>query len=232
LIYNLGAFAGSLTSQPYAKNDTVYAARAVWLPLASRASKEEPKLLHLAFEARYGSPLNGSLQFKSKPESFPAQQNAVDTGKIPASGHTMLGLEAYYRPGPLMFGSEYFLNSVFSNDSGTLFFHGGEAFAAWLLTGETRSYNDKGGFFEAVSPARPVFSGGPGAWELVFRASYVDLDSKTVQGGRFWRVTPMMNWHLSDNARFEFVYGYGVLDRFGVQGASGFFQTRLQLTLA
>jgi phosphate-selective porin OprO/OprP len=41
----------------------------------------------------------------------------------------------------------------------------------------------------------------------------------------------MVNWHLSDNARLEFVYGYGVLDRFGLQGATHFFQTRLQLSM-
>ncbi len=40
-----------------------------------------------------------------------------------------------------------------------------------------------------------------------------------------------MNWHLSDNARLEFVYGYGKLDRFDTTGATHFFQSRLQLQL-
>jgi phosphate-selective porin OprO/OprP len=60
---------------------------------------------------------------------------------------------------------------------------------------------------------------------------YTDLDSGTIQGGRFWRITPMANWHLSDNMRLEFTYGYGVLDRFGLKGGTQFFQTRLQLQL-
>jgi phosphate-selective porin OprO/OprP len=74
-----------------------------------------------------------------------------------------------------------------------------------------------------------VFQGGPGAWELVFRASYTDLDSQGVNGGRFARVTPMVNWYLSDNVRLEMAYGYGHLDRFGLNGNTQFFQTRIQL---
>ena len=39
-------------------------------------------------------------------------------------------------------------------------------------------------------------------------------------------MTPMMNWHMSDNVRLEFVYGYGKLDRFGIEGRTHFFQAR------
>jgi phosphate-selective porin OprO/OprP len=82
-----------------------------------------------------------------------------------------------------------------------------------------------------VSPAQPVFEGGPGAWEVVLRYSYSDFDSGTIRGGKFWRITPVLNWYLSDNMRLELVYGYGVLDRFGLSGATQFFQTRVQLSL-
>jgi len=39
----------------------------------------------------------------------------------------------------------------------------------------------------------------------------------------------MVNWHLSDNIRLEFAYGYGTLDRFGLEGTTQFFQSRIQL---
>jgi phosphate-selective porin OprO/OprP len=130
-----------------------------------------------------------------------------------------------------MFGMEYFINQVSSSQTNNPLFHGGEIFAACILTGEVRPYNTKGAFFESVSPARTVFEGGSGAWEAVLRYSYTDLDSGTIQGGRFWRITPMLNWYLSDNVRMEFTYGYGVLDRFGITGRTQFFQTRLQLLL-
>jgi phosphate-selective porin OprO and OprP len=41
----------------------------------------------------------------------------------------------------------------------------------------------------------------------------------------------MVNWYLSDNVGLEFVYGYGVLDRFGLTSSTQFFQTRIQLQL-
>jgi phosphate-selective porin OprO/OprP len=143
----------------------------------------------------------------------------------------MTGLEVYYRPGALLVGTEYFLQNVDAPEVGDPFFHGGDAFVSWLATGETRVYNTRGGYFDQISPARPVFQGGPGAWELVARFSYIDLDSRGLQGGKFWRFTPMLNWHLSDNVRLELAYGYGSLDRFNLVGATQFFQTRLQLQL-
>jgi phosphate-selective porin OprO/OprP len=227
LVYNMGGYFEKLGGyQNYDKNDEIAAARAVWLPFA-----KTDKVLHVAFEGRYGTAKDGNLQFRSKPESFPAQSYAVDTGKFLASSNAIFGFETYYRPGPLMFGLEYYVNKVYSSPKQNPLFHGGEIFAAYTLTGEIRPYDEKGAFFEAISPLRPVFKGGPGAWELVARASYVDLDSKLIDGGRFWRLTPVVNWHLSDNARLEFAYGYSILDRFGLVGATHYFQTRLQLTL-
>jgi phosphate-selective porin OprO/OprP len=129
----------------------------------------------------------------------------------------------------LLIGSEYMFQHVDAPEKGNPYFHGGEVSVVWLATGETRSYNRAGGYFNAVSPARSVFRGGPGAWELVARYSYIDLDSGPLRGGKFWRITPMVNWHLDDSVRLEFVYGYGTLDRFSLVGHTQFFQSRLQL---
>ena len=41
----------------------------------------------------------------------------------------------------------------------------------------------------------------------------------------------MINWHMTDNVRIEMAYGYGVLDRFEMKGATQFFQSRLQMKL-
>ena len=53
----------------------------------------------------------------------------------------------------------------------------------------------------------------------------------TKQGGIFWRITPMVNWHLTDNLRIEFAYGYGTLTRFGTSGITQFIQSRIQFQL-
>jgi phosphate-selective porin OprO/OprP len=65
----------------------------------------------------------------------------------------------------------------------------------------------------------------------VLSVTYTNLTNSIVQGGVFWRVTPMINWHLTDNLRLEFAYGYGSLDQFGVLGRTMFFQSRMQFEL-
>ena len=224
LVYNAGWFIDTLSeSESFNKNDKQFAMRAVLLPIRSTS------VLHVAAEARYGASDDGFLQFKSKPESFVAQSFAVDTGKFAAESTTMAGFEVYYRPGPFMFGSEYFLNWVQSREERDPFFHGGEAFVSYLFTGEVRPYNEKGAFFEAAAPNRSVLDGGLGAWEVVMRFSYVDLDSRAIEGGKFWRLTPVVNWYVTKFIRLEAEYGYSKLDRDGLTGTTQYFQARLQL---
>ena len=67
--------------------------------------------------------------------------------------------------------------------------------------------------------------------ELVMRLSYIDLTDGTLEGGKFWRLTPTINWYFNRFARLEAAYGYGVLDRFDLKGTTHFFQTRLQLQM-
>ena len=183
LVYNVGVFRDDLSeTESFNKNDNQVASeRAVWLPFGGKSET----VLHLALEARYGQSDDGYFRYRSKPESFLAQDYVIDTGKFPASHSNMIGVETYYRPGPLMFGMEYFINQVASQQARDPTFHGGEVFVAYLLTGETRPYNARGGYFERISPSSSVFNGGLGAWELVLRYSYTDLDSGDHSG---WQV--------------------------------------------
>jgi phosphate-selective porin OprO/OprP len=226
LLWNLGVYKDWLSEgQAFSTYDHQIAGRLAWVPLMSDTSG---KVLHVGMSLRYGKPNDGVLQLRSRPEAFPASY-FVDTGRFAAESTRMLAPEAYYRAGPLLIGTEYFLQDVNAPESGDPFFHGGDVALTWLATGETRVYNTRGGFFNQISPARPVFQGGPGAWEFVARFSYIDLNSGPVRGGKFWRFTPMVNWHLSDNVRLEFAHGYGSLDRFNTIGKTQFFQSRLQL---
>lgn len=228
LIWNLGFYGDRFSEgQTFSSYARQVAGRIAWVPMES---EEQGRVLHVGLNLRYGKPDDGKLRLRSRPEAFPAPY-FVDTESFAVDNTRMAAVEAYYRPGPLLFGTEYFFQKADAPASGDPLFHGGDVVMTWLATGETRVYNTRGGFFNQVSPARPVFQGGPGAWELVSRFSYIDLDSGTLNGGRFWRFTPMVNWHLSDNVRLEMAYGYGSLDRFGLAGKTQFFQTRLQLQL-
>lgn len=225
-IWNVGFYGDAISvGQSFSTYKNQVAGRFAWVPIMSAETDE---VLHLGFSSRWGNPKDDSLQLRSRPEDFTTQY-FVDTGKFAAENATMFQLEAYYRPGPLLLGTEYFWQKDDAPTVGNPLFHGGEAVVTWLATGETRVYNTKGGFFNQVAPNRPLFSGGPGAWEIVGRFSYIDLDSGTLTGGKFWRITPMVNWHMSDQVRLELTYGYGSLNRFNLVGHTSFFQSRLQL---
>ena len=227
LIWNLGAYNDWLSEgQTFSTYEHQVVGRLAWVPVET-----EQTVLHIGGSLRQGEVLNGQLQVRSRPEAFEAPF-FIDTGKFPAESSTMQGVEAYYRPRSFLVGGEYFFQHVNSPETGNPFFHGGNVVMTWLPTGEIRSYNTRGGFFNQISPLRPVFTGGPGAWEIVANLSYIDLDSGSIQGGKFWRFTPMVNWHMSDQVRLEFAYGYGSLDRFGIRnGVTQFFQSRIQLQL-
>ncbi len=230
LVYNIGFFFDAFSeTEAFAKNDRQFVTRAVALPFAG---PENPNVLHLALEYRYGLADDGSFQFRSRPESFEAQSYAIDTGMFVATYSNMYGAEAYYRAGRLLTGSEYYLNQVKSSITRNPLFQGGDAFIAYFLTDDTHPYNEKGAFFEGVQPKHPFDRfRGSGAWEVVLRVSYADLDSGTIDGGQFMRITPMINWYASKNVRWELVFGYSVLERMNMLGQTEYFQTRLQMTL-
>jgi phosphate-selective porin OprO/OprP len=228
LNWSMGWYGDSYSArESFSTMDQEQVARVAWLPIRSDLSHT---LLHLGLSVRYGKPEDRQMRLRARPESFQSPY-VVDTGVFDAERIEMSGLEAYYRSGPLLVGTEIFMQDVDSVSTGSPQFNGGEVFVAWNLTGETRPYKPAGGYFMAVSPSRPVGQGGPGAIELVLRYSDVDLDSGTLRGGKFRRLTPMVNWHLSDNIRLEFAYGYGELDRFDVTGKTRFFTMRTQFTL-
>jgi phosphate-selective porin OprO/OprP len=224
LIYTLGWYTDVLSEgQSFSSYDQQVVARVGWLPIL----EENGTLLHVALAGRYGLVNDRTLRLRSRPELNVAPY-FVETESFAARGTRLAQGEAYYRPGPWLFGMEYFVQRVNATEHTDPLHHGGDAVASWMITGETRKYNTAGGYFLAVSPSRPVVDGGPGAWEAVLRLSYIDLNDGPVQGGRFWRLTPMVNWYLSDHLRLEFAYGVGRLDRFGTVGTTQFFQSRLQ----
>jgi phosphate-selective porin OprO/OprP len=228
ILWNFGWYGDALSEgQSFSSYESQVSGRFVWAPLLS---KDGGNLLHFGISQRWGKANNGKLQLRARPGAWPAPY-AIDTGSFAADGSKMTGIEAYFRPHSFTFGTEMFFQRVDAPDSGNPFFHGGEVFGTWLITGEVRTYNTRGGYFNQISPKRPVFSGGPGAWEVVAHFSNADFNGGSLTGGKYWRFTPMVNWYLSDNVRLEMIYGYGSLDRFGIVGKTHFLQTRIQFQL-
>ena len=131
-LWSFGWFYDELSErESFNKFDSQYTVRAVWLPWMTRSAdgklRTGERLLHLGIAAHFADANDGFLQFRSKPESFPAQSYAIDTGRFPADDTTLVAFEAYYRDGPWVLGSEYFLNQVDSGQHDDPFFHGGRS---------------------------------------------------------------------------------------------------------
>jgi len=220
---NLGFYGDAWSEdEKFAIYDHQFTPRLVWQPILSESGN---KVLHLGVMGRDAKPDNDAIRVKSKPGAFHAP-NFLDTGSIPADKVTGEGIEAWYRSGPWMVGSEYNWEHVSALNGDHPTFRGGNASVTWIPTGETRPYNVKGAYFDAVSPNKSVFEGGPGAVELILDMTFNDFDDGSYQGGKFWRLTPMAYWHMSDVLHLGFAYGYSKLDRFGVKGTTQFFQFR------
>jgi phosphate-selective porin OprO/OprP len=227
VLMNLGWFNDALSeNEKFATYDNQFVARVAYLPVVT----EKGRLIHVAVMGRDAEPDEGKFQARSRPESY-LSPYYVDTGKFDSDHARTLGFEAYYRDGPWLVGGEYGWQWMDAPVAGDPMFHGGNLSVAWLVTGETRGYNMISGYFKAVSPTKTVFEGGPGALEVVLNYSYIDLDDGNLQGGKYWRITPLVKWHLMDYLRVELGYGYGVLDRFDLEGKTHFFQARLLTAL-
>ena len=228
LFWNLGAFMDAFSEgQSFSSYNYQFVARGGWDPYPDDTAGV---LLHLGLNFRIGDADKDSLRLRSKPEAFPAPY-FIDTGRFPASSALAFGPEVYLRNGRVLLGGEYYWQKVRSPENGNPWFYGGEVVVSWQTTGEARPFNLAGNYFTEVSPDSTVIQRGPGGWAPLLKFSYSNLTNGPIQGGIFWRLTPMINWYLTDNVRLEFAYGYGVLKRFELRGATMFFQSRIQLRL-
>ncbi len=213
----------------FSESGQIYAGRVTGLAVEAESGR---RMLHLGASAAYRQAPQGGFEVKSRPEVYEAPY-FVNTGSFPARHSTSIAGELAAVEGPVTLSAAYTSTPISSPETGNPHFSGYYVAAAWVLTGETRPYNHEVGVFEAIDPACP-FSfkhGGPGAWEVAARYSSIDLTSGTVQGGKFDRVTGALSWYATSKWRFEFNYGYGRLERAGLDGRTNFYQLRLQFQL-
>lgn len=226
--WNIGVFSNRLSEdQSFATYKWQFVSRIAWLPVYTDATKP---VLHIGMNYRYGEVKNNTLQLRSKPESSTAPY-FVATGTFNVNSSNSFGPEIYYRTGPLLLGMEYHFHQMNSPENDNPIFKGGEVFVAYNITGEVRPYFVNTGIFTFLKVKNSVFKGGGGAWEAILRFSTMDLDEGKIQGGTYWRIAPGFSWHLSGNVRLSGAYGYGILKRYGIEGSSHIFQTRLLFML-
>jgi phosphate-selective porin OprO and OprP len=228
IFWNLGYFNDVISKgQGFSTFEWQTVARVGFMPVYNVAKN---KVLHLGANFRYGKPLDGKITLKSRPESNPTPQ-LINTGSFQADNSSHIGTEIYYRKDRLMLGSEMYLHSFYSDKADDHQFHGGDIVLSYFFTKTSRPYNTIGSIFGFIPVRRSVTKGGWGEFEGVLSFSTLNLNDGSIQGGKFWRITPMVNWYLTKHLRWEFIYGYGQLERFNKKGNVQFFETRFQITL-
>ncbi|MDI1323979.1 MAG: porin [Algoriphagus sp.] len=228
IVWNVGIFDNLLSkNQSFSTYNWQTAARVGWLPIFL---PEEKKQLHLGVSYRYGKVESGEIRVKSRPESNPAPF-FIDTDNFKSDHSNHFGTEIYFTNGPLMLGSEYHWHKFNSPERGNPLFHGGDIAISYIFTGASRPYSTVSGVYSFVPVEKSIFQGGWGELEGLLRVSSLDLNGGQLKGGEFWRITPMVNWYMTNYLRLEVAYGYGVLDRYQLKGATQFFQVRVQFAI-
>jgi len=228
VFWNLGYYNDVMSKgQGFSTYAWQFDARVGWLPYYDKANQQ---VLHIAANLRYGKPVGGKITLKSRPETNTAPQ-IINTGSFVTDHSTSIGGEIYYSTGRFMIGSEVNLHKFTASAAENHSFFGGDVVATYMLTNTRRPYNTTASIFGFMPVRKSIFKGGWGEWEAVLRYSTLDLNDGVVQGGSFWRITPMVNWYMSKNLRTEFIYGYGILDRYKMKGAVQVFQIRFQASL-
>jgi phosphate-selective porin OprO/OprP len=168
-----------------------------------------------------------ALRFRDRPELRVDSTRLIDTGSIDAHHAYDAGAEFAANWRSLYVQGEYFQLGIDrrggQKDPNFDAFY---AQAGWFLTGESRRYNMATGSFQIPRPFVPVSwrPFGYGAWELAFRYSNTDLDSRpgrartlaskdAVRGGLQEVWTAGLNWYLNANFRMSLDYYYVHVDR-------------------
>jgi len=174
-------------------------ARYVYSPISFRGRKN----IHVggSFSYRFLN-RNAEVQLRSMPEVATADVYYVDTGDIDDAKTVWRGgLEAAQIRGRFSWQGEVLASRVHRNNADPLQFWGAYFHLSQFLTNDSRNYDPGSGTFINVVPGTPVGKGGWGAWEVAFRASYLDLTDKDIIGGRESNISLGLNWYLNEKVR-------------------------------
>ncbi len=226
MTWAVGIFKNATDGNGRGRNDGDYAytGRVTFLPWY----QGDDKLLHVGLAYSHRNPEDRTLRYRQRPESHLAPR-FVDTGNFEAKRVDLIGLEAAWVYGPFSLQSEYVQAIVDAINRNDCCFQGFYIMGSYFLTGEHRPYNKKTGTFGRVKPKKNFSNkpgGGKGAWEIAARYSYLDLDDKSVDGGRLQDFTLGVNWYLNPNTRIMWNYIFADL---ADGGDADIFQMRFQI---
>jgi len=188
---------------------------------------EGRRLVHLGVAYSRRNPILDTLRLRARPETH-LSNRWIDTRSFPARSEDLLGVEAALVQGPFSLQGEYVRAATDSPGLGDPSFNSFYVAGSLFLTGENRRYKRDTGTFTRVRPKGNLFGGekGIGAWQLAARYSRLDLNHRTILGGKLNNLTLGLNWFLNPNTRIMF--NYVLADRQDI-GEANIFQTRFQV---
>ena len=175
-------------------------ARVTFLPWDG--AEDGSRLLHVGVAGSLRNPAGDTITIAARPETNLAPR-VVSTGAIDATEEILLGAEAAVVWGAASVQGEFMQASFDAELAGDPVFMGSYALASFFLTGEHRNYSRRSGVFDRLRPDSPFGGedGGPGAWEIVARWSFLDLNDENVAGGEVTDLTAGLNWYINSNFR-------------------------------
>ncbi|NLS93340.1 MAG: hypothetical protein GXX96_14380 [Planctomycetaceae bacterium] len=242
MTWAIGAFASEQGDKPPATSEdhagTALTMRTTFLPWYDEAT-EGRGLLHTGVAYSYRAVGDETLQLRARPEAHLGPY-ILDTGTIDVDNYHLAGAELAYVYGPFSAQSELFHANLDMIGAPNVDLDGCYVFFSYFLTGETRPYKrNAGAFNDRVRPHENFFRvrgedgcaiTGKGAWEILYRYSYVDLNDGVVAGGRASDHTFGLNWYLTPYTRMMFNYVHSTADRGGVDdGVVNVFEMRAQV---
>jgi phosphate-selective porin OprO/OprP len=169
------------------------------------------KLLHLGASFSSRNPRENDVRHLARPEARAAPFLA-DTGDLDARGEDLFGLELAVVMGSLWIQTEWIRTQVDSVTIGDPAFWGSYLELGYFLTGNVKPYRSSNGTFGRVRPAVNYRRGNPfrktsgGVWELVARASTVDLNDRDITGGKLDNLSAGISWYLNSTSRVMLNY--------------------------
>lgn len=177
-----------------------------------------------------GRPERFPVRFRNTPEIDVDDTPLIDTGEIDADRAQVLGLEFAAQRRNFYLQAEGFLFGVDRHGpGGDLRFGGYYVQGSWILTGETRRFDQSLAAFSFPKPLAPIGKGGWGALELAFRYSFMDLDDHEgaagqptplggVRGGRQQILGAALLWYPRPRVRLMANYLHIDVDRLNPAG--------------
>lgn len=178
------------------------AARATYIPY-----DEDGTLVHLGLSGRWRAPDAETNAIRFKENGLNSLTGAfVDTGAIRDVEHTVsVNPEFALIHDAFSLQGEYTHTTVTREGKPDLAFSGAYGEASYFLTGESRNYNRKKGTFGKIKPEVnfDLDKGGPGAWQLSYRFSHLDLNDADITGGELTNHTAGINWYPNPSTRIS-----------------------------